>query len=84
MIDNSLENLRKFYEQQYRTEDNTAEAVVALGYVDYSDHPAVKEYEQRGFILHDAIVFGRGEDWGEVLVFVKRTQEKIRIYANKM
>lgn len=84
MIDNSLENLRKFYEQQYRTEDSTAEAVVALGYVDYSDHPAVKEYEQRDFILHDAIVFGRGEDWGEVLIFVKRTQEENRTSANKM
>ena len=71
MTNNSLENLRKFYEQQYRTEDNTAEAVVALGYVDYSDHPVIKEYEQRGYILHDAIVFGRGEDWGEVLIFVK-------------
>ena len=84
MTNNSLESLRKFYEQQYRTKDNTAEVVVVLGYVDYSDHPAVMEYERRGFILQDAIVFGRGEDWGEVLVFVKRTQEKIRIYANKM
>ena len=71
MTDNSLEELRRFYEQQYRARDSTAEAVVALGYVDYTDHPTVKEYEQRGFILHDAIVFGRGEDWGEVLVFVK-------------
>ncbi len=71
MTDNSLEDLREFYEQQYRTKDSTAEVVVALGYVDYTDHPVIKEYEQRGFILHDAIVFGRGEEWGEVLIFIK-------------
>ena len=62
MKDNDFEELRQFYEQHYRTKDSTAEAVVALGYVDYTDHPAIKEYEQRGYILHDAIVFGRGED----------------------
>lgn len=84
MKDNTLEDLRKFYELQYRKEDSTAEAVVVLGYVDYSDHPAVKDYERRDFILHDAIVFGRGEDWGEVLIFVKRTQEENRTSANKM
>lgn len=79
MMDNSLEKLRQFYEQQYRIKDSTAETVVAIGYVDYADHPVIKEYEQRGFILHDAIVFGRGEDWGEVLIFVKRTQEKQKV-----
>ena len=73
MTDNSLEELRKFYEQLYHTKNSTAEAVVALGYVDYIDHPVIKEYEQRGYILHDAIVFGHGEVWGEILIFVKKT-----------
>ncbi len=72
LIDNDLGDLRKFYEEKYREEDSSAEVVVALGYVDYTDHPAIKEYEQRGYILHDAIVFGRGEDWGEILIFVKK------------
>ena len=73
--------MRKFYEEQYRKEDSTAEAVVALGYVDYTDHPAVREYERHGYALHDAVVFGRGEQWGEVLIFTKRPS---RLSANKM
>ena len=72
MDDNNLEELRQFYEKQYQTKDSTAEVVLALGYVDYIDHPSIKEYEHRGYILHDAIVFGRGENWGEVLIFVKQ------------
>lgn len=71
MDDNNLEELRQFCEKQYQTKDSTAEAVVVLGYVDYTDNPANKEYEQRGYTLYDALVFGRGEEWGEVLIFVK-------------
>ena len=82
MDDNNLEELRQFYEKQYQTKDSTAEAVVVLGYVDYTAHPAIKEYEQRGYTLYDALVFGRGEEWGEVLIFIKRQTDIVQIKCN--
>lgn len=82
MDDNNLEELRQFYEKQYQTKDRTAEVVVVLGYVDYTDHPAIKEYEQRGYTLYDALVFGRGEEWGEVLIFIKRQTDIMQIKCN--
>ena len=82
MDDNDLEELRQFYEKQFQTKDRTAEAVLVLGYIDYTDHPAIKEYEQRGYTLYDALVFGRGEEWGEVLIFIKRQTDIVHIKCN--
>ena len=82
MDDNNLEELRQFYEKQFQTKDRTAEAVVVLGYIDYTDHPAIKEYEQRGYTLYDALVFGRGEEWGGIKKKKKRQTDIVQIKCN--
>ncbi len=70
--DVEIENLRQWCEDRCRQEDATAEVEIVFGYVDYTEHPVIADYEERGYILYDTFTFGHGEQWGEILVFVKQ------------
>lgn len=70
--DVEIENLRHWCKEHYTQENATSEVEVVFGYVDYTEHPVIADYEERGYILHDTFTFGHGEQWGEVLIFVKK------------
>lgn len=70
--DVEIEDLRQWCEGRYRQEDSTAEVEIVFGYVDYTVHPVIAYYEDRGYILYDTFTFGHGEQWGEILIFVKQ------------
>lgn len=72
MQDVEIEDLRQWCEGRYRQEDATAEVEIVFGCVDYTEHPVIADYEERGYILYDTFTFGHGEQWGEILIFVKQ------------
>lgn len=67
-----IEKLKSFCKERCRQEDATAKVEIVFGYVDYTEHPVIADYEERGYILHDTFTFGHGEQWGEILIFVKQ------------
>ena len=71
ITDFDIEKFMSLCKGRYQQEDVTAEVEVIFGYVDYTEHPVIADYEDRGYILHDTFTFGHGEQWGEVLIFVK-------------
>ena len=72
MQDVEIEDLRQWCEGRCRQEDATAEVEIVFGCVDYTEHPVIADYEERGYILYDTFTFGHGEQWGEILIFVKQ------------
>lgn len=70
-----IEELKSFCRNRYRQENDTAEVEIAFGYVDYTDHPIIADYEERGYKLYDTYTFVHGAKWGEVLIFVKKQKQ---------
>jgi len=65
-----IERTRKFYEDCYKEDNEDVVAVVSQGKPGvYQDNPTIKEYEQKGYYLIDANIFGCGDARGEILIF---------------
>ena len=71
-----IEHMRCVYQiDAWETFGKNAVAVVSEGTPgNYDDNPTVKEYKEKGYKLVDANMFGKGFEFGEILIFIKNAE----------